>query len=191
MRGGTPAPRQGRGDPGAMPLRTAAASRPASSGGAVIGLPGGLNRTRGRIWPWIAPTTRVTAASMSAACVDAAEPLLGAQVGGQDRRQPGLALAIVRPVRLVAGPPRRRRSRRLPASPAAAASPPPVDASPAKAASPPTIAWKRLSTFGCEISPAKAGTTRVSVARPVSMNSAQVLRHGPGPGRRHRPRAGS
>src|ERR1700691_2424911 len=38
------------------------------------------------------------------------------------------------------------------------------------AGAPPTIAWNRTSTPGCDISPANAGATRVSVSIPVAMN---------------------
>ena len=31
-----------------------------------------------------------------------------------------------------------------------------------------------MSTFGCESSPAKAGTTRISAPRPISMNSRRL-----------------
>jgi hypothetical protein len=45
-----------------MPRRIVSATRPARPGAMVTRLPGGANRTRGRISPWIVPTISVTAA---------------------------------------------------------------------------------------------------------------------------------
>ena len=68
---------------GAMPLKTVAASRPASSGGAVIRLPGGLKRTRGG--PAVDRADDQGHGGVDVGgLVDAAEPLLRAQVSGQD-----------------------------------------------------------------------------------------------------------
>ena len=62
----------------------------------------------------------------------------------------------------------------VPPSPSPGTGSPSSAASPTKAGSPPTIAWNRISTLGCDTSPANAGATRTSEAIPLSMNMARL-----------------
>ena len=59
-----------------------------SAGVAAIAVPGALKISRGRTWPWIAPTIRITTALTSASSAMRPSRLLAAQVRGEHAREP-------------------------------------------------------------------------------------------------------